>query len=242
MCLAVGLGRGSGFQGLLSFDFIIFFFTPTTTTTTTPPPQSFFLFSCRSGGERGRSGGELWGWDRLCGSKVGGKGNGLILPTGEGREEKPGGPRVYNSYTFMAPCLSCFVLGFGSLKDLGKFSLFRQGVVVCFFFSPLHPCGFEAQQSAGMWLAGGFGVSRGCSPLLDAGGGCSHLVLQGHPGFILRSRSAPVAASASPAASGSEDLKFPVPSSSVSSSSSTDSGWGAGSCSVGTFPQRGELR
>lgn len=113
----------------------------------------------------------MWGWDRLCGSKVGGKGSGLILPTGEGREEKPGGPRVYNSYTFMAPCLSRSVLGFGSLKDLGKFSLFRQGVVVCFFFPPLHPCGFEAQQSAGMWLAGGFGVSRGCSPLLDAEGG-----------------------------------------------------------------------
>lgn len=238
MCLAVGLGRGSGFQGLLSFDFI-FFFHPHHHHTTPPILFSLFL-SVRRGA--GPEWGELWGWDRLCGSKVGGKGNGLILPTGEGREEKPGGPRVYNSYTFMAPCLSRSVLGFGSLKDLGKFSLFRQGVVVWFFFSPLHPCGFEAQQSAGMWLAGGFGVSRGCSPLLDAGGGCSHLVFQGHPGFILRSRSAPAAASASPAASGSEDLKFPVPSSSVSSSSSTDSGWGAGSCSVGTFPQRGELR
>lgn len=38
---------GSGFQGFLSFD--IFFFPP-------PPQPSFFLFSCRSGGERGRRG------------------------------------------------------------------------------------------------------------------------------------------------------------------------------------------
>lgn len=128
----MGLGRGSGFQGLLSFDFI-FFFHPHHHHTTPPILFSLFL-SVRRGA--GPEWGELWGWDRLCGSKVGGKGNGLILPTGEGREEKPGGPRVYNSYTFMAPCLSLSVLGFGSLKDLGKFSLFRQGVVLFFFFPP----------------------------------------------------------------------------------------------------------
>lgn len=169
----MGLGRGWGALPFrvfsLSFDFIFFFH---------PPPTHpfffcfFFLFSCRSGRERGRRG-RVWGWDCLCGSKVGGKGNRLILPTRKGGRrslEVPGFITHAHLWLFAFPLRG----GVWEPEGFGEILFFRER-----FFFPLHLRGFEAQQSAGMGLAGGFGVCWGCSPFLGP-----HLLLQGHPGVF----------------------------------------------------------
>lgn len=208
-----GAGEGPGgfaFQGFLSFD--IFFFTP-------PPfPILFSLFlSVRRGaGPEGESCGV---GIAFVAARWGATGAGSFFPPGKGGRrslEVPG----FRTHTHLWLLAFPFAVGFGSLKDLGKFSSFGKS---CDGFFPLHPRGFEAQQSAGMGLARWVWGLQGLFPIFGCRGG-SHLLLQGHPGVLLCSQNDLAAVSASPATSGSGNLKFPVPSSLLCSSCSTDRG------------------